>query len=114
MVFMAPAQRMMWRHLALAALLFAFTAPVLSQTREQKAQALIDAYPDQLAAFDGTDLIWKDGTHMPFGDGDPNKSLDAIYDHPDIADMFRWRYTFDGAGLPAQPESDPGRVRNEA
>ena len=30
---------------------------------------LLFAYPDALAGFDGSSLIWRDGTHMPVGDG---------------------------------------------
>ena len=88
--------------------------PAAGQTAEQKAQALINAYPDHLAAFDGTNLIWKDGTKMPFGDGRADKPPQDLLDRPDIADMFHWPYVFDGAASPASLESDPGRVRNEA
>ena len=88
--------------------------PAYAQTLEQKAQALINAYPDHLAAFDGANLIWKDGARMPFGDGRADKPLQELMDRPDIADMFRWPYVFDGGASPASPESDPGRIRNEA
>jgi hypothetical protein len=86
----------------------------LAQTLEQKAQALIRAYADSLASFDGANLIWKDGTKMPFGEGRPDKPLDDLLERPDIADMFHWPYAFDGAAMPASGEADPGRVRNEA
>lgn len=89
-------------------------ADALGQTREQKAQALIAAYPDFLSTFDGASLVWKDGTRMPFGEGLPDKPLDEVIDRPDIADMFRWPYPFGEGGVPAAEESDPGRVRNEA
>lgn len=88
--------------------------PVAGQTREQKVQALINAYPDHLAGFDGENLIWKDGTKMPFGEGWPGKPPQELLDRPDIADMFHWPYVFDGTASPASEESDPGRVRNEA
>jgi len=88
--------------------------PASAQTLEQKAQALINAYPDHLATFDGVNLIWKDGTRMPFGDGRADKTPQELLDRPDIADMFHWPYVFDGAASPASLESDPGRVRNEA
>ena len=89
-------------------------APAGAQTLEQKAQALIEAYPDRIAGFDGTFLIWKDGTKMRFGEGRPDKPLDELLDKPDIADMFHWPYRFGASGLPAPPEADPGRIRNEA
>jgi D-alanyl-D-alanine carboxypeptidase len=93
---------------------FLFAMPVFAQTLEQKAQALIDAYPGQLAAFDGTFLIWKDGMKMRFGEGREDKTPEALLDRPDIADMFHWPYPFGDSGIPGAPESDPGRVRNEA
>ncbi|MBI4723850.1 MAG: M15 family metallopeptidase [Rhodomicrobium sp.] len=95
-------------------LCFAVAAPAAAQTLEQKAQALITAYADYLSGFDGTFLIWKDGTKMRFGEGREDKPLDEVFDRPDIADMFRWTYAFGGSGIPAAPESDPGRIRNEA
>ena len=91
-----------------------WAVPAAAQTREQKAQALINAYPDYLAGFDGVNLIWKDGTRMPFGEGRAGKPLEELLDRPDIADMFHWSYVFDGTASPANLDSDPGRVRNEA
>ena len=95
-------------------LYLAFATPVAAQTLEQKAQALIGAYPDSLAAYDGAFLIWKDGSKIRFGDGREDKPLDELLDKPDIADMFRWTYPFGTSGVPAAREVDPGRIRNEA
>ncbi|MGO8951733.1 MAG: M15 family metallopeptidase [Rhodomicrobium sp.] len=95
-------------------LCFWLAAPAGAQTLDQKAQALVDAYPDWLAGYNGEDLIWKDGSKMRFGEGREDKPPDELLDRPDIADMFRWPYTFGAVGLPAAPEADPGRVRNEA
>ncbi len=86
----------------------------LAQTLEQKAQALIRAYPDFLAGYDGANLIWKDGSKTPFGEGGADKPPQDLIDRPDAADMFHWTYTFGGAAIPVREESDPGRVRNEA
>src|SRR5205085_12402960 len=33
--------------------------------------ALVRAYPEQLAGYDPTYLIWRDGTRMPLSDGQP-------------------------------------------
>ncbi len=95
-------------------LALAFAASANAQTLEQKAEAIIGAYPDHVAGFDGTFLIWKDGTRMRFGSGQEDKPLDELLDKPDIADMFRWPYSFGASGLPAAKEADPGRLRNEA
>ncbi len=104
------------RVFAFLTLLLGLIGPVSAhaQTLEQKAQALISAYPDHLSSFDGVNLVWKDGTRMPFGEGRTDKTPQELLDQPDIADMFHWPYVFDGAALPAAEESDPGRVRNEA
>ncbi|ADP71877.1 hypothetical protein Rvan_2665 [Rhodomicrobium vannielii ATCC 17100] len=88
--------------------------PADAQTLDQKAQALIAAYPDHLASFDGANLLWKDGTKMPFGEERADKPLQELIERPDIADMFHWPYVFGGAALPVKAEADPGRVRNEA
>jgi hypothetical protein len=82
-------------------------------TSEQIAQALIKAYPDHLVGFDGTNLVWKDGKKMPLSEGAGNKATDELVNHPDIKDMFTWRYDFGGTGLPARRGADAGRVRNE-
>ena len=50
---------------------------------------------------------------MRFGEGLADKPLAELFDHPDVADMFHWPYSFGDAGFPAALESDPGRVRNE-
>ena len=102
--------RALWIGLCLA---LSLAAPAVAQTLEQKAQALIAAYPDFLVSYDGTNLVWKDGNRIAFGDGREDKPLDALLDKPDIADMFRWPYTFGESGFPAAPEADPGRIRNE-
>src|SRR6266404_1240991 len=46
--------------------------------------ALVAAYPDHLAGYDATDLIWKDGTRMPISDGRAGKSFEQLLDEPDI------------------------------
>jgi hypothetical protein len=102
------------RAFAFAAFFLCLGGACHAQTLEQKAQALIRAYPDFLASYDGANLIWKDGTKMPFGEGRADKAPQDLIDQPDIADMFHWTYVFGGAAIPAKGESDPGRVRNEA
>jgi hypothetical protein len=110
----SPVRRGLAGRILFFCLTFAIPGQSSAQTLEQKAQALIAAYPGFLASFDGVFLIWKDGSKMRFGDGRPDKPLDDLLEHPDIADMFRWTYEFDEHGVPAALESDPGRVRNEA
>jgi hypothetical protein len=74
---------------------------------------LIHAYPGVLAGFDGSSLIWRDGTHMPVGDGRPDKSKEEQLRNGSILDQLRLTYPAGAAFLPL-PEQDPGRVRNRA
>jgi hypothetical protein len=76
---------------------------------------LLRAYPDALAGFDGVDLIWRDGTHMPVDDGKtiPEKTIEEQLHHGSILDQLRLPYPAGAALLPA-PQQDPGRIRNEA
>jgi hypothetical protein len=74
--------------------------------------ALLRAYPDELASFDGTNLIWRDGTRMPVSDGRPNKSLDELIQYGSILDQFHFSYPRSAPLLP--PTDDPGRIRNIA
>jgi hypothetical protein len=76
-------------------------------------QDLLRAYPDDLAGFDGTDLIWRDGTRMKVDDGRSDKSLEAQLHHGSILDQLRLPYPAGEPLLPA-PWQDPGRVRNTA
>ncbi len=74
--------------------------------------ALLRAYPDELAGFDGTNLIWRDGTRMPVSDGHPGESVEEMIRHGSILDQFRFSYP---AGAPLLlPTQDPGRIRNRA
>ena len=74
---------------------------------------LIRAYPDALSAFDGSDVIWRDGTRMPTGDGRPDKSMEEQLRAGSIVDQLRLVYPANAPLLPA-PREDPGRVRNKA
>lgn len=86
-----------------------------TQEMRAKAARLIAAYPDHLDRLDGTTLVWKDGTRMPFDDGVKDKSPEALLEIPDIEDQFAYVYPRAGAPIAPPPEHfDPGRIRNEA
>lgn len=74
---------------------------------------LIAAYPDFLSGHDGNDLIFRDGTRMPFDDGRRGKTLNEMLDGPCLRDMFYAPYPLGNAGLPPAIDADPGRVRYE-
>jgi hypothetical protein len=100
----------MARLLIAAALVFAALAPAGA---DPALDALVAAYPDHLAGYEGNRLIWKDGTEMPISDGRTDKSFEELLNEPDIDDQFSIPYPLGGeAGPPAQ-NADPGRIRYE-
>jgi hypothetical protein len=90
-------------------LMLAAPAPAVAASVDD----LLRAYPDALAGFDGTDLIWRDGSRMPVDDGQPDKSMEEQIRHGSILDQLRLVYPAGAPNLPA-PQQDPGRVRNRA
>ncbi len=76
--------------------------------------SLLAAYPDHLAAIDGNDLVWKDGTRMRIDDGQGSKPFDQWLAQPDLKDMLAIRYPLGDVATPPSPNSDPGRARNAA
>jgi hypothetical protein len=74
---------------------------------------LLRAYPGQLTGFDGTYLIWRDGTRMAVDDGRPNKPMPEQLRDGSILDQLRLPYPAGAPQFPA-PAQDPGRVRNRA
>jgi hypothetical protein len=72
--------------------------------------ALLRAYPDSLQSFEGTYLIWRDGTRMAVDDGRPDKSMEEQIRDGSILDQLRLPYP--AGGLIVPPLDDPGRVRN--
>ena len=57
---------------------------------------LLRAYPEALASFDGTDLIWRDGTRMKADDGRPDKSPEEQLRHASILDQLPQRRLYSG------------------
>ncbi len=81
-------------------------------TLEDRAAALVRAYPNQLKGFESGFLVWRDGTRMRFANGAATKSTTDLVNKPDIKDMFKWPYDFGGSNLSGRV--DAGRIRNEA
>jgi D-alanyl-D-alanine carboxypeptidase len=75
--------------------------------------ALVAAYPDQLAGYEGETLIWKDGTRMTVSDGRSGKSFDQMLDDASVRDQFVIPYPLGEIKAPGLNE-DPGRIRNDA
>ncbi|HEY2111565.1 MAG TPA: hypothetical protein VGH25_07525, partial [Dongiaceae bacterium] len=76
--------------------------------------ALVQAYPEQLASYDGSYLIWRDGTRMPLSDGQLNKSSEERLRHGSILDQIRLPYPAGVSAAALVPQGDPGRIRNRA
>jgi hypothetical protein len=68
------------------------------------------AYPTQIAAVDGGQIVWRDGARTTIDDGKGEKSFDALIKEPDLADIFAIPYP---RGEPSPPgvNADPGRAR---
>jgi hypothetical protein len=82
---------------------------------DPKFDALIAAYPDKLASYTETELIWKDGSRMPLGSARPDKPFSEKLDQADIRDQFAIAYPLATAPFQAPgTDQDPGRIRNDA
>lgn len=76
--------------------------------------ALVASYPDHLSGYDGSAIVWHNGTRMPVSDGRPDKSFDQLLARPDIKDQFALAYPLGAASRAPARNEDPGRFRNEA
>jgi hypothetical protein len=90
-------------------LLFAIAAPAHAN---EALDVLVAAYPDHLAGYDATDLIFKDGTRMRITDS-RKKTFDELLDDPDVLDQFAIPYPLGTALRTPAVNEDPGRIRNE-
>jgi hypothetical protein len=98
---------------SIATLAFLFSS-IAGAAAGASLDALIRAYPDQLAGYDSTDLIWRDGTRMPLSDGQPSKSFEELLRHGSILDQMRLPYPAGISAAALVPQGDPGRIRNRA
>ena len=85
-----------------SALLFPFQA-----CADPKLDALIAAYPDRLASYTDSELVWKDGTRMPLGSARPNKPFAEMLERADIRDQFAISYP-----LATAPFQAPAGIRS--
>jgi hypothetical protein len=81
---------------------------------EPAIDALIAAYPDQLAGYENGMLVWKDGTRMAVSDGRTGKTFRELLDAPDILDQFAIPYRLGPPQAKPGTDDDPGRIRNAA
>jgi hypothetical protein len=102
------------RGLVFAAILLAGFGRTATAVDSSALDALIRAYPDQLAGYDATYLIWRDGTRMPLSDGEGYKSPEEMLRHGSILDQIRAPYLVGVSRVALYPQSDAGRIRNRA
>jgi D-alanyl-D-alanine carboxypeptidase len=100
----------------LARLLVGLSMPLAASGvwAEAGVERLLAAYPDHLAAVDGNDLVWKDGTRMAIDDGRGPKPFAQWLASPDLKGMFAIPYPPGDLSAPPAKDSDPGRARNHA
>jgi hypothetical protein len=84
-----------------------------SALADPKLDALVAAYPDQLASYDGADLVWKDGSRTPIG-GNTKKTFAEMLDGAELRDQFAIPYPLTVPFAKPAVDEDPGRIRNEA
>ena len=106
----------MLRLLATACIAAVIAGPVAAQeSAAERAQrlmrAVVAAYPDFLERAEGNEVVWKDGTRVPFDDGTGEKDFETRLERPDLEDMFYVAYPLGRTGTPPAFNSDPGRVR---
>jgi hypothetical protein len=76
--------------------------------------ALVRAYPDQIAGRDDTGIIWRDGTRQNLSDGETDKSFDEKLKNASLIDQLSLPYPKGALTNPPGPQDDPGRFRNTA
>jgi D-alanyl-D-alanine carboxypeptidase-like protein len=102
---------MIARILAIASLATLSAAPA-APTRAASLDALVRAYPDQLASHDETNIVWRDGTRQTVSDGRLDKSFDEKLRNASIRDQLSLPYPKGPLTSPPAPQDDPGRFRN--
>ena len=99
---------------AFLAMALAGKAGVSAAGEQAALDALVRVYPDRLAGYDSTDLIWRDGTRMPLSDGRQAWSFAEMLRHGSILDQIRLPYPAGAPRTEFGADDDPGRVRNRA
>jgi hypothetical protein len=100
------------RRLAFLAAMLAGFADAAVAGEHAALDALVRAYPDFLAGYDATDLMWRDGTRMPLADRRPTGDVAEMLRRGSILDQIRLPYPAGPLTAGAGPTGDPGRVRN--
>jgi len=82
---------------------------------DPRLDALLAAYHDKLASYTDSELVWKDGTHMPLGTLHSARPFAEMLARAEIFDQFAIPYPLASAPFQAPAiDEDPGRIRNDA
>src|SRR3954470_3125360 len=92
------------------------TAPpaAVSVPMSMRIARLLASYPDHLAGVERDTLLWRDGTLMPIGAGQPPRPFHEMLRSATIADQLRQTYEPGPALGPPPRDYSPGRLRNTA
>ena len=55
-----------------------FVASARAAGDDALMERLVSSYPEFLAGHEGNELVWKDGTRMPFDDGKRDKEFETL------------------------------------
>lgn len=87
----------------------------LQASADPRLDALLAAYPDRLASYTDTELIWKDGSRNPLGSVQSSLPFTERLDRASIRDQFAIPYPLATEPFQAPAtDADPGRFRNDA
>jgi len=77
-------------------------------------QKLLKTYPEHIRAFKNNEIIWKDGTKMPYDDAKNEKTFSQLINEADLEDQLMSMSYPKGKNVPRpKQKEDPGRVRYE-
>ncbi|MFO1104184.1 MAG: M15 family metallopeptidase [Methylocystis sp.] len=88
--------------------------PIAARAQAISPDALVQAYPDQIAGRDDDAIIFRDGTRQNLSDGRTDKSFDEKLKNASLLDQLSLAYPKGALTKPPGPQDDPGRFRNAA
>jgi hypothetical protein len=75
-------------------------------------EILLRCYPNDIKQIKENTIYFKDGSTLPFDDGQTNKNSSQLINQPDVEDQFIYPYYL--GKIDYARNQDAGRIRNEA
>ncbi|NDW10744.1 M15 family metallopeptidase [Dysgonomonas sp. 520] len=100
------------RRFATIVAIFFSTICLHSQSYPNGVGKLMKAYPDFIGAYDGKNIVLKNGVKIIYDDVNRNKTSTQLLDNPSISDIFRDEYVKGEIKVPTKG-NDAGRIRSE-